>query len=315
MCEACKLPYEGHITDVPGVKVGHAQDERARTGVSVALFERGAVGSVDVRGGSPGTRETDLLRAENMVSVVHAVALCGGSAFGLDAAGGVMRYLEEKDIGYPTKVAKIPIVCAAVLFDLGVGSAKIRPDAAMGYDAVARAGGDLRQGPYGAGCGATCAKGIPQSVPARGGIGSASVPLPGGGVVGAMIAVNALGDVVDPHSGEVVACGTIGGVPTSMAAAFGWIGAEGEAGSNTTIGLVATDVALDKGGCKRLAMSAHDGLALAIRPAHTPYDGDTLFAVSTGEKRCEPAILHAAVVEAVARATVNAVMASKGAET
>lgn len=303
--------YEGHIADVPGVRVGHAQDDLARTGVSVALFEGGAVGGVDVRGGSPGTRETDLLRAENMVSVVHAVALCGGSAFGLDAAGGVMRYLEERGIGYATPAARVPIVCAAVLYDLAVGDAHVRPDGEMGYRAAQGDASDLRQGPYGAGCGATCGKGIPGSIPARGGLGSASISLPGGGIVGAMIAVNALGDVVDPHSGEVIACGTVGGVATPLSAVLGMIGRPGE---NTTIGLVATDVRLDKGGCKRLAMSAHDGLALAIRPAHTPYDGDTLFAVSTGEKECEPAILHAAAVEAVARATVNAALAAREAQ-
>lgn len=305
--------YEGHIADVPGIKIGHMQDETARTGVSVAIFEKGAVGGVDVRGGSPGTRETDLLRPENTVSVVHAVALCGGSAFGLDAAGGVMRYLEERDIGYETKVAKVPIVCAAVLFDLAVGSAKVRPDSAMGYEAASRAGDDRRQGPYGAGCGATCAKWMPGATPSRGGIGSASLALPGGGTVAALIAVNALGDIVDPKSGETIACGTINELPISSASAIGVIGMSGETGSNTTIGLVATDAALTKPGCKRLAMSAHDGLALAIRPAHTPYDGDTIFAVSTGEKECEPAILHAFVVEAVARATVNAVLAVKGA--
>ncbi len=190
--------YDGHILNVPGLLVGHEQDEKGLTGVTVVLCGQGAVGGVDVRGGSPGTRETDLLRPENVVSSVHAVVLCGGSAFGLDAAGGVMKYLEERGIGYETKAAKVPIVCAAVLFDLGVGDAKARPDAAMGYRAAAQAGGDRRQGPCGAGCGATVGKGIPGAAAARGGVGSASIALPGGGIVGALVAVNALGDVVDP---------------------------------------------------------------------------------------------------------------------
>lgn len=301
--------FKGHLTDVEGILVGHREDRQARTGVSVILCPEGAVGGVSVRGASPGTRETDLLHPRNRVERVHAVALCGGSAFGLDAAGGVMRALEEQGIGFDAGVARVPIVCAAVLFDLGVGRADVRPDAPMGYEAARAAGRDTRQGALGAGCGATVGKGIPGAQSARGGIGSASISLPGGVVVAAMLAVNALGDIYHPHTGEVLACGQVDGQPVCVRqAVLGGNAPGGIPGANTTIGVVATNAHLDKAAAARLASVAHDGLALAIRPAHTIYDGDTLFALSHGELACETALLEMAAVEAVARAACNAVL-------
>ncbi|MBN2258420.1 MAG: P1 family peptidase, partial [Anaerolineaceae bacterium] len=196
----------GSITDVPGIRVGHAQNDSAGTGCTVILCEKGAVGGVDQRGGAPGTRETDVLNPANLVDVVHAVVLTGGSAFGLNTTGGVMRYLEEKGIGYDTGVAKVPIVPAAVLFDLAVGDAKIRPDEAMGYQACKAAGSNtVRQGNVGAGTGASVGKLFGMQAAMKAGIGSASIKLPGGVVVSAIFAVNAFGDVVDPQNGRILA--------------------------------------------------------------------------------------------------------------
>lgn len=301
--------YKGSICDVGGITVGHAQDERGMTGVTAFLFGEGAVAGVDVRGAAPGTRETDLLKSENMIEKIHAVVLSGGSAFGLDAAGGVMKALEEMGIGFDAGAFKVPIVCAAVLFDLGMGDPGIRPNARMGYEAALRADTNPAQGAVGAGKGATVGKLVPGSTPAKGGIGMASLQLPGGGCVAAMVAVNAAGDVVDPSTGITVACGSLAGRPVHAVQALLEDGHSDpfSAGRNTTIGLVATDVRLTKPQANRLAQVAHDGLARAIRPVHTVADGDTLFAVSTGEKTCNPVVLQACAVEVVSRAIVNAV--------
>ncbi len=300
--------YKGSICDVGGLTVGHAQDEKGMTGVTAILLGDGAVAGVDVRGAAPGTRETDLLRSENMIEKIHAVVLTGGSAFGLDAAGGVMKALEEKGVGFDAGAFKVPIVCAAVLFDLEIGEPGIRPTARMGYEAALRADTNPAQGAVGAGKGATVGKLVPGSVPAKGGIGMASMQLPGGGCVAAMVAVNAAGDVVDPATGITVACGSLAGRPVHAAEALlEGAQAEGFAGRNTTIGLVATDVRLTKAQANRLAQVAHDGLARAIRPVHTVADGDTLFAVSTGQKSCNPVVLQTCAVEVVSRAIVNAV--------
>ncbi len=196
----------GSITDVPGIRVGHAQNEAAGTGCTVILCEKGAVGGVDQRGGAPGTRETDVLNPVNLVDVVHAVVLAGGSAFGLNAVSGVMRYLEEKKIGFNTGVARVPIVPAAVLFDLAVGDAKIRPDDAMGYQACLNASHEtVKQGNVGAGTGASVGKLFGMARAMKAGIGTASITLPGGVVVGAIIAVNAFGDVIDPENNQILA--------------------------------------------------------------------------------------------------------------
>ncbi|MBQ3864570.1 MAG: NAD(P)H-hydrate dehydratase [Clostridia bacterium] len=306
--------YPGKITDIEGLKLKHLQDEQARTGVSVLLCPDGAVAGVDVRGAAPGTRETDLLRSENMIQKIHGVVLTGGSAFGLAASDGVMRALEEKGIGFDTHVARVPIVCSAVLFDLGIGSSSVRPDARMGYRAAKLAlegPSDETQGPVGAGCGATVGKMIPGAVPQRSGIGMASMQLPHGGTVAAMVAVNAAGDVVHPLTGDVLGCGTVDGKRvTALPQILGEGASASREGSNTTIGVVATDVALTKPEANRLATAAHDGYALAIRPVHTMHDGDTIFALSAGEKKENIVVLQAAAVEVVWRAIVNAVTAS-----
>ncbi len=301
--------YNGSICDIMGLLVGHAQNEEARTGCTVLYAEDGFVAGVDVRGAAPGTRETDLLTSENMMPKINAIVLTGGSAFGLDACSGVMHALEERNIGYDVGITKVPIVCGAVLFDLGVGNAFVRPDAAMGREALENCSDHASFGQVGAGCGATVGKMVPGCAPYRSGIGTASKKLPGGGTVAAMVAVNAAGDVYDPKTGQCIACGTVGGQPFPVLAAFEAMLAQ--QGTNTTIGVVATDVKLSKVECNRLATVAHDGFALAIRPVHTIADGDTLFAVSHGEYECQPVILQAAAVEVVAQAIQNAVMGGK----
>jgi L-aminopeptidase/D-esterase-like protein len=266
------------ITDVPGVRVGHWTDAVARTGCTVVLMPpEGAVAGVDVRGSAPGTRETDLLRPGMLVERVHAIALCGGSAFGLAAADGVMRYLRDREIGFETGVARVPIVPAAVIYDLAVGDSRTYPDTEAGYAACVDAEKDAApaEGSVGAGTGATCGKllGADRAVP--GGIGSASVRLPGGGVVGALAVVNALGDVVD-ESGSVLA-----GSGAWEAILTGSVPGKPALGTNSTLGLIATDVPLSKAQCRKIAELGQDGFALAIRPVHTMLDGDTVFAVST----------------------------------
>lgn len=300
--------YKGTICDVPGIRVGQVHDERGMTGVSVFLFGEGATAGVDVRGAAPGTRETDLLKSENTVQKIHAVVLTGGSAFGLDAASGVMKALEETGVGVSVGPFKVPIVCAAVLFDLFQGDPSIRPNARMGYEAALHADTSPAQGAVGAGRGATVGKLVPGSVCGKGGIGTASMALPGGGTVAAMVAVNAAGDVIDPETGIVMACGTLAGRPVHAQEALLESGASTAfLHANTTIGLIATDVALSKPEANRLATAGHDGFARAIHPSHTVSDGDTLFAVSTGSRECAPVVLQAAAAVVVSRAIVNAV--------
>ncbi|RME88717.1 MAG: peptidase S58 family protein [Anaerolineae bacterium] len=310
------------ITDVPGIEVGHAQDEEALTGCTVVLCRKGAVGGVDQRGGAPGTRETDLLKPINLVEKVHAVLLAGGSAFGLDAATGVMRYLEEQGIGFDAGVARVPIVPAAILFDLALGRADRRPDAEMGYHAAASASSDApAEGNVGAGTGASVGKIFGMKQAMKSGVGTASVDAGGGITVGAIIAVNAFGDVIDPQSGQIIA----GARPTKVGPFQ--LGAAGQfadtlqvmrtlAGrtilgfatrSNTVIGVVATNARLTKAEATRVAQMAQDGLARTIRPAHTMLDGDTLFALATGEKKADVSIVGAFAAEAVSQAIVRAV--------
>ena len=322
MPSASPALFPGAITQVRGLEVGQFTDPRRPTGCSVVIARTGAVGGVDVRGAAPGTRETDLLDPANLVGVVHAVLLTGGSAWGLDAAGGVMRWLEEEGVGLYVGSAPgqvVPIVPAAVLFDLHVGDARIRPDAAAGYAACQAAGDEIAQGNAGAGAGATVGKlfGMPYAM--KGGIGTASVTLEGV-TVGALIAVNALGDVVDPAAGTPIA-----GARTEdgqqlrgsvVAALAGDKPLALLAGANTTIGVVATDAPLTKAQCQRLAGAGHDGLARAIRPVHTMSDGDTLFALSTGMAGAlDFNVLCTMAGEAVARACVNAVRAAQGVTT
>jgi L-aminopeptidase/D-esterase-like protein len=278
----------GGLTDVAGIRVGQRTHPGRPTGCTVILAEAGAVCGVDVRGGAPGTRETDLLDPLNTVERAHAVVLSGGSAFGLDAASGVVRYLEERGVGFPVGPVKVPIVPAAILFDLLVGGdPQQRPDAEMGYAAAEAAqAGAIEEGSVGAGAGATVGKLFGPERSMRGGLGTASLRLPDGLVVAALVAVNAVGDVVDPDSGRIVA-GTRtpdgGGLQGAVEPLLrGEVPASLLAGGNTTIGAIATNAALSQVGAARVARMAHDGIALSVRPAHTPWDGDTLFTLATG---------------------------------
>ena len=308
----------GSITDVPGVRVGHFTDGRRPTGCTVVLTEQGAVGGVDVRGAAPGTRETDLLDPTNLVERVHAILLAGGSAFGLDAASGVMRWLEEHGFGYPAGPARVPIVPAAILFDLGVGDPAIRPDAAAGYQACEAASADPpAEGSVGAGAGATVGKLFGMARAMKSGIGTASAKV-GRVTVGAIVAVNAVGDVIDPSSGRVMAGartveGRRGGGATA-AILQGDVPPALQAGMATTIGVVATDAVLTKAQARKLAQMAHDGLARTIDPVHTMWDGDTMFAVATGQSGLPGNMmtLGAMTARVTASAILRAVLAARG---
>lgn len=313
--------YPGDITRVHGIRVGQAQSAAGKTGVTVVLCRKeGAMGGVSVRGAAPGTRETDLLRPGNLVEQVNAVVLSGGSAFGLDAAGGVMRYLEQMEWGMDMGVARVPIVPAAVLFDLGVGDPRIRPDAAMGRAACMAAQKGMSQGRFGAGAGATVGKLIPAATAQESGIGSASITLPEGVTVGAVVAVNAVGDVYHPETGQVLGCAHMpdGTAVLAEGLLYGHAPAPQQIripapGSNTTIGVVAVDCKLTKEQANRLADVSHDGLARTIRPVHTQMDGDTMFALATGRTGVEVNFvkLCAAAAEVTARAIANALIFSR----
>ncbi|NMM77484.1 peptidase S58 [Acidovorax sp. SRB_14] len=310
-------PSVGAITDVDGIEVGHHTDARRPTGCSVVIAREGAVAGVDVRGAAPGTRETDLLAPGNLVSSVHAIMLAGGSAWGLDAATGAMRWLEEQGVGLDVGVGRLPLVPAAVLFDLHVGDMTIRPDAAAGYAACAAA---TRQPPVegnvGAGAGAVVGKMFGMQHAMKGGLGTASVRV-GDVTVGALIACNAVGDVVDPDTGLPLAgARTVDGLAlrdTRRALLRGEPPHPILAGSNTTIGVIATNALLSKVQAQRLAMAGHDGLARSINPVHTMSDGDTLFALATGRAAHHPGMLVLATMaaEATARATLRAVQAAR----
>jgi L-aminopeptidase/D-esterase-like protein len=308
----------GAITDVAGIEVGHFTDTRRPTGCTVVIARDGAVAGVDVRGAAPGTRETDLLAPTNLVDRVHAILLAGGSAWGLDAATGVVRWLEEQDVGFPVGNARLPLVPGAVLFDLMVGDASIRPDAAAGYRACELASAKApAEGNVGAGTGAAIGKvfGIERAM--KGGIGTASVTVEGI-TVGALIACNALGDVVDPDTSQVIAgARTRNGkslVDTRRALLRGEAPKPLLAGTNTTIGVIATDAVITKVQASRLATMGHDGLARSINPVHTMSDGDTLFMLGTGRagKPLGMMVLGTMVAEAVAIAVVRAARAAQG---
>jgi L-aminopeptidase/D-esterase-like protein len=307
------------ITDVAGITVGHFTRPERPTGCTVVLAgPEGAVASVDVRGGAPATRETDLLHPLNTVERVHAIVLSGGSAFGLDAAAGVMRFLEERGIGFDTRVARVPIVPGASLFDLGLGDAKIRPTADCGYRAASVAsGGPVDEGDVGAGAGATVGKLAGASRAMKAGLGTSSIVLDDGLVVGAIVAVNALGDVIDPATGR-----TIAGVRTpdgrGLADARVLLRAslprEARPGENTTIGVVATNAVLTKTQAAKVAQMAHDGFARAVQPAHMPFDGDTIFALATGTHDGPGRVdqIGALAADAMSEAIVRAARASRG---
>ena len=311
MTDAADDHLEGSITDVPGILVGNATHLDGLTGCTVVLCPPGAVGSGEVRGGAPGTRETDLLRPGMLVEEVHAVLLTGGSAFGLAAADGVVRFCEERGIGLDVGIVRVPIVPAAVLFDLGVGSANARPGPDDGYRAAAAASADVPQGNVGAGTGATVAKlhGLDRQV--KGGLGTASERR-GGLVVGAVVAVNAVGEILD-DAGDILAGARPG--PDDEAATQPPVGSPNGHGdapglpfTNTTIGVVATNARLSKERAHLLALAAHDGLDIAIRPAHTMHDGDTVFSLATGETDASQSEIEEMAVEVMARGIRNAVL-------
>ena len=301
------------ILDVPGVLVGHATDAEGLTGCTAVLFDLPAVVGVDVRGSSPGTRETDRLAPTTSVHQTHAVLLTGGSAFGLAAADGVVRFLEEQDTGLDVGVARIPLVSAAVLFDLVVGDPSARPDSAMGYAAaVAAAGssaaGGLEQGSVGAGTGATVGKILGLERAMKGGVGSASILLDGGLVVGALAAVNAFGGVRDPADGKLLAgprledeaLGDTVELLSGVASRMRW-------GENTTLGVVATNARLTKVQATKVAQMAHDGLARVIEPVHTTVDGDAIFAAGLGDTETSPDVVGAWGARVMQRAVLRAV--------
>lgn len=296
------------LTAINGIKVGHATNPTARTGCTVILCEEGATAGVDVRGSAPGTRETEAIRPGRLVQKVHAVLLTGGSAFGLDAASGVVQYLEERNVGFPAGPGRVPIVPAAVIFDLGVGDARVRPDRRMGYDACINASdAPMPMGPVGAGTGATVGK-APSAEASPGGVGSACWQLTDGLLVGAIVVVNALGNVVHPKTGEIVAGARENGVFVDITERL--LGAELFAGTNTTIGVIATNAALSPAEATKVAEMGHDGLARAIRPAHTMFDGDTLFALSIGSHTSDVNTVGILAAEVVGEAIVKAVTSS-----
>ena len=309
----------GSITRVGGIEVGHFTDPRRPTGCSVVIARGGAVAGVDVRGAAPGTRETDLLHPSNLVDRAYAVLLAGGSAWGLDAAAGVMRWLEEQQIGLEVGFGRVPIVPAAVLFVLPVGDASIRPDAQAGYQACLAAGGQApAEGNVGAGAGALVGKVFGLARAMRGGIGSASVTIDGI-TVGALIACNALGDVIDPDTGQVIAGARAADGRSLLNIRQAILAGDSPkpllAGTNTTIGVIATDAILTKAQAHRLAQVAHDGLARSINPVHTLSDGDALFTLGTGQagKTAGMMVLGTLAAEVTARAVVRAIRAARSA--
>lgn len=300
------------ITAISGLKVGHATNEKARTGCTVVLCESGAVAGVDVRGSAPGTRETDAIRPGGLVEKVHAVLLTGGSAFGLDAAGGVVQFLEEHGVGFPAGPVRVPIVPSAVIFDLGVGDPKVRPDREMGYHACVNAtNARIGMGQVGAGTGATVGKG-PGLQPSNGGVGSACRVLKSGLMIGAIVIVNAVGNVVDPTTGKIIA-----GAKDPETEKFVNITERlseprkndqfQAPNTNTTIGVVATNAALSPTEITKVAQMAHDGLAWTIRPVHTMFDGDTIFALSTGTHHAPVNTVGIIAAEVMAAAVCRAV--------
>lgn len=310
------------ITDIGGIQIGQVSDQENWTGCTVILCKEGAVGGVDQRGGAPGTRETDLLRPMHLVEKVHAILLAGGSAFGLDAATGVMQYLEEQKIGVETGYARVPIVPSAILYDLGIGSSTVRPNAEMGYQACCDATSNAPQnGNFGAGTGATVGKILGMNQAMKSGIGSAAMEISHGIYVGAIIAVNAFGDVIDPSSNTIIAGtrslskgpikigepGYFANTQEVMRSMVGKTVMKIAAKQNTVIGAVVTNADLTKEEANKVAQMGQDGLARAIRPAHTMLDGDTLFTIATGKKKCDVNTVGAFAAEMVAEAILSAV--------
>jgi L-aminopeptidase/D-esterase-like protein len=307
------------ITAVPGIRVGHSTLSERPTGCTVILAANGAVGAVDVRGGAPGTAETDLLSPQNTVDRVNAIVLAGGSAFGLDARSGVMKFLRERKIGYSTSAGPVPIVPAAILYDLTVGNRPdVVPTAECGYKAAETAtSGDVPDGNVGAGAGATVGKLLGANRAMKGGIGSTALVASDGLIVGAIVAVNAVGSIVDPRTGKPIAGvrTTDGrGLEDPFAIVRRGMLQQGPAREATTIGVIATNARLTKAQARKVAEMAHDGMARAIVPSHTPSDGDTLFVLATGDRAGEANVgtIGALAAEAVTDAILRAVRAARG---
>jgi L-aminopeptidase/D-esterase-like protein len=309
----------GGITDVQGIRVGHFTDPRRPTGCTVLIFDKSATAGVDVRGSAPGTRETDLLSPTNTVQQVQAILLSGGSAFGLDAATGVVRYLEEHGLGFHVGAVTVPIVPAAVIYDLAVGDPRIRPTAESGYQACkAATTAMVAEGNVGAGAGATVGKMFGTKAAMKSGIGTASIRIPGTGiVVGAIVAANGVGDIVDPKTGKIIAGARKpdgSGFLDSMAQLREGREVQLPIGGNSTIGVVATNVAFEKVQLTKIAQMAQDGFARTINPVHTLADGDTIFAVSTGtiSVKANHGAIGALAAEAMAEAVLRAVKSARG---
>jgi L-aminopeptidase/D-esterase-like protein len=311
------------ITDIKGILVGQSENKKALTGCSVVIFEKGAVGGISQRGGAPGTRETDLLRPMHLVQEVHSILLAGGSAYGLDAAGGVMQYLEERGIGFKAGPTVVPIVPSAILFDLAIGDFSIRPDKSMGYDACVNASSaPPKQGNFGAGTGATVGKILGYGQAMKSGIGTASMQIANGVIIGALVAVNAFGDVIKDNK-IIAGARTVKKGPVN-------IGKEGffadtlgvmqsftgrkilsfAAKQNTIIGVIATNAALSKEEVNYFADMASNGIALSIQPAFTMFDGDTVFGLATGQVKSDINILSALAPRVFSNAIINAVIAA-----
>ena len=311
-----KNTVEG-ICRVPGIRVGHAQDEMARTGCTVILPEGGAVCGVDVRGSSPGTREIELLKPVRHVPKIHAILLTGGSAFGLNAAGGVQKYLEEQGVGYDVGVARVPLVSAAVIFDLFVGDPRVRPDEGMGYEACRNASDrEEREGRVGVGIGATVGKVVrEEGVRSDGGLGTCADALEGGIVVGVLAVANSFGDVVDPQTGEIVAgyrqadgsyLDSVAYLKRRPANPFA------KPGTNTTLAVVATNARLNKEQATKVAQMAQVGISRTTRPAHTMFDGDIVFGMSVGDLEADITVIGAVAADLTAEAVVRGVTAGMG---
>ena len=311
---------------MPGILLGHAQNDSALTGCTVVLCPKNTTAGVDQRGGAPGTRETDALRPMHVVNDVNAIFLSGGSAFGLDVGSGIMKYLSERNIGFNTGTVRVPIVAGAILFDLAIGDSAVRPDAHMGYLACLNASSDeTSQGNVGAGMGATVGKILGGGNATKSGLGMASMDAGGGLIVSACIAVNAFGDVINPTTNKIIAgCrstsigplkfgkpGTYANTLEVMKTFTGRQILRLMASQNTVIGIIATNAKLSKDQTNKLAQMAQNGLAKSIRPANLMVDGDTMFALATNRRPADINLVGAIAAEVVAQAVVNAVIAAE----
>lgn len=305
--------YKGYLTDIEGIKVGHAQNFKAITGCTTILCEEGFIGGVDVRGSGPGTRETDLFDPKKMVDRIHSIVLSGGSAFGLSAASGVVKYLEEQGIGIDVGVAKVPIVSSAILFDLGIGDPKIRPDEDMGYESAKNATEkEYRQGNIGAGTGATVGKLQGEKYAMKGGLGSATVEARGV-KVSAMVAVNAVGDIYSLDNNKIIAgmydyenkklLNTIDAMKSNPLPE--------EKPTNTTIGVVATNAIMTKAEANKVAEMAHNGYARTINPVHTYMDGDTIFCLGANKVQADISLVGTLAAEVMGKAIINAIKSAE----